>query len=78
MFVAMTKTELADLALYHPRTHPPYRCHPVAQQVFHEETLTIKTLEYCNESDHFAENREERKKYKCIGNALISRSLSLF
>jgi len=50
--------------LYHPRTHPPYRYHHVGQQVFHEATLATKTLECCNESDHFAENGKERKVYK--------------
>jgi len=53
-----------DLVLYHPRIHPPYRYHHVGQQVFHEATLATKTLECCNESDHFAENGKERKVYK--------------
>ena len=72
MNVAMTKTELADLVLYHPRIRPPYRCHPEGQQVFHEATLAIKTGECCNESDHFAENEKESKVYL---SAFISPSL---
>ena len=66
MSVAMPKTELADLVLYHPRTRPPCRCRPEVQQVFHEATLALKTRECCNESDQFAVNRKERKAHKCI------------
>ena len=65
----MTKMQLADLVLYHLRIHPPCRYRPAGpagQQVSREATLVLKTLECCNESDHFAEKRIERKEYKCI------------